>query len=334
MVVKVGNESLLVCAAGALLALVLSSRAAAWTWPSRLGARPFVAEDDPYAGGQHRGIDIAALTPADVKAPATGVVSFAGQLPHEGLCLTIRTPDGFSITLVHLGSIGMPPGTAIEEGEVVGTIGPSGDPEWVEPYVHLGIRLTAEPHGYVDPLSLLPARVTSHPEPRPAEQVPSVAVPAPRQQGVEASRGEAGPIAEPSASGRRGLRVRARTRRGRRQRARAVAAEVTAVAAVAKSEHVPDTGRSTTDPGRLETLGRGSFCHGEACIAGSPPLRSEGPSRRAESASPARPVAHARARSRRLVLGLRPARRRRGRRGSRCQAAGSRCDESRPDAPP
>ena len=78
------------------------------------------------------------LPGADVKAPATGVVSFAGRLPHEGLCLTIRTPDGYSITLVHLGSIGMPTGTAIEEGEVVGTIGPSGDPEWVEPYVHLG----------------------------------------------------------------------------------------------------------------------------------------------------------------------------------------------------
>src|SRR5215204_5832794 len=163
---------------------MLSSPAAAWTWPVEGSVlRPFVAEGDPYAGGQHRGIDIAADAGADVKAPATGVVSFAGQLPNEGLCLTIRTPDGYSITLVHLGAIGMPTGTAIEEGEVVGTIGPSGDAEWVEPYVHLGIRLTAEPHGYVDPLSLLPARVTSHSEPRPAEQPASVPVPAPRQPG-------------------------------------------------------------------------------------------------------------------------------------------------------
>ena len=33
----------------------------------------------------------------------------------------------------------------------MGTIGPSGEPEGTEPYVYLGIRLTADPNGYVDP---------------------------------------------------------------------------------------------------------------------------------------------------------------------------------------
>jgi len=165
VVVKSGNKWLILAAA-VLLSLVLSPCASAWTWPvDGTVLRPFVAEGDPYAGGQHRGIDIAARAGADVRSAATGVVAFVGQLPHEGLCLTIRTADGYSVTLVHLGSIGVRMGTAIEEGEVVGTIGPSGDAEWGEPYVHLGIRLTADPHGYLDPLSLLPAREASSASP-------------------------------------------------------------------------------------------------------------------------------------------------------------------------
>ena len=100
---------MIVVAAVLLVALAQASRAAAWGWPVEGPVlRPFVAEDDPYAGGQHRGIDIGAPSGAEVRAPATGVVSFAGQLPREGRCLTIRTEDGYSITLVHLGAIAVP----------------------------------------------------------------------------------------------------------------------------------------------------------------------------------------------------------------------------------
>ena len=182
MVVKSGNKWFILAAA-VLLSLVLSPRASAWTWPvDGTVLRPFVAGDDPYAGGQHRGIDIAARDGADVRSAATGVVAFVGQLPHEGLCLTIRTADGYSVTLVHLGSIGVRTGTAIEEGEVVSTVGPSGDAEWGEPYVHLGIRLTADPHGYLDPLSLLPAREASSSPPVQSEPraQPAASLPVPR----------------------------------------------------------------------------------------------------------------------------------------------------------
>lgn len=165
MVVKFVNRSLVVTFV-VLVALAGSPRAGAWAWPvDGPVLRPFVGEGDPYAGGQHRGIDIGAPTAGDVRSPASGVVAFAGRLPREGLCLTIRTPDGYSVTLVHLGSIGVSVGTAVEEGEVVGTVGPSGEPEGPEPYLHLGIRLTADPHGYLDPLSLLPPRRFDEPPP-------------------------------------------------------------------------------------------------------------------------------------------------------------------------
>ncbi len=201
MVVKSGN-TLAALALGTLLSLVLCSPAAGWAWPADGPVlRPFAAEDDPYAGGQHRGIDIAGAAGANLRSPAGGVVSFTGQVPHEGLCVTIRTPEGYSITLVHVGSIGVTTGTAVEEGDVVATIGPTGESEQSEPYVHLGVRVTADPNGYVDPLSLLPARPVSQPQPRPAEQP---ATPAPSAaQPVRA----APPAAQPRRSAGRARRV-------------------------------------------------------------------------------------------------------------------------------
>ncbi|HEU5065763.1 MAG TPA: hypothetical protein VFT86_07730, partial [Gaiellaceae bacterium] len=91
MVVRLGNR-FAALAVGMLLSLVLSSPAAGWAWPvDGPVLRPFAADSDPYAGGQHRGIDIAGGAGAELRAPAAGVVSFTGRLPHEGLCLTIRT---------------------------------------------------------------------------------------------------------------------------------------------------------------------------------------------------------------------------------------------------
>ena len=161
-----------------LAMLVLAPGASAWAWPvDGPVLRPFVADRDPYTGGQHRGIDIGAPTGADVRSAATGVVAFAGQLPRQGLCLTVRTADGYSVTLVHLGSISVPVGTNVSEGDVVGTIGPSGDPEGTEPYVYLGIRLTAEPNGYLDPLTLLPPRQAQEQPPVTRQQQQPVAPP-------------------------------------------------------------------------------------------------------------------------------------------------------------
>jgi hypothetical protein len=136
------------------------SPALAWTWPvDGPVLRPFAfAPDSPYAGGQHRGIDIGAPTGTPVLAPAAGTVSFAGTVPGGGLTLALRTADGYSVTLVHLGAIGVARGATVEEGGVVGSVGPSGEPELPEPSVHLGIRIAADPQGYVDPLSFLPAR--------------------------------------------------------------------------------------------------------------------------------------------------------------------------------
>jgi hypothetical protein len=64
----------------------------------------------------------------------------------------------------------------VEEGAVVGQVGPSGEVEHAVPYVHLGVRRTAEADGYLDPLGFLPPRApakasaatTTEPAPAPA----------------------------------------------------------------------------------------------------------------------------------------------------------------------
>ena len=109
----------LVVGAGGARALALSAPAGAWSWPAD-GAvlRPFALGSDAYAAGQHRGVDVAGPEGAAVRAPAAGTVTFAGSLPTHGRGVTILTADGYAVTLVHLGTIGVAKGASVDEGDV------------------------------------------------------------------------------------------------------------------------------------------------------------------------------------------------------------------------
>src|SRR5256714_15690264 len=92
---------------GVLAALLLVPSASAWTWPADgpvLRGFSFSASN-PYAAGQHRGIDVAGDSGASVPAPAGGTISFAGTVPSGGETVTIETQDGHSVPLPHPGSI-------------------------------------------------------------------------------------------------------------------------------------------------------------------------------------------------------------------------------------
>ena len=183
---------LLVLAATGLVALVLGGSAMAWSWPTDGDVlKPFVLGGDAYAAGQHRGLDVAGSEGSPVRAPAGGTVSFAGSLPTYGRGVTIQTADGYAVTLVHLGSIGVAKGDVVAEGASIGTVGWSGDAEHAVPSIHLGVRVASLAEGYVDPLGLLPPRPVPAPPPAqapapvasapPVTAAPSaaVAVPAP-----------------------------------------------------------------------------------------------------------------------------------------------------------
>src|SRR5690348_6181946 len=143
-----------------LAALLVAPVARAWTWPvAGPVLQPFSFDPaHPYAAGEHRGVDIGASAGEAVLAPAAGTVTFSGTAPASGRTITITTADGLAVTLTHLGSASVTAGTTVAEGDAVATVGPSGDAEVAEPYLHLGIRVAAEAQGYRDPLAFLPAR--------------------------------------------------------------------------------------------------------------------------------------------------------------------------------
>jgi hypothetical protein len=188
--------------------------ALAWTWPvDGPVLRQFELGDDPYAGGQHRGIDTRAADGGPVLAPAAGAVSFAGTVPGGGRTLTIETRDGYAVTLLHLGTLDVERGVEVAEGVAVATVGPSGELEHAEPYVHFGIRVAANPNGYLDPLLFLPPRPAAGIDPVP--EIDTAPAAAPTSPGERAAYARRSPRpAQPSAS-HRGVATIPRVTRGR-----------------------------------------------------------------------------------------------------------------------
>src|SRR6476646_7797927 len=142
-------------------ALLAPAPALGWSWPVTGSVLTGFAFDraHPYAAGQHRGVDIGAAEGAAVSAPVAGTVSFAGSVPSSGKTVSIETADGYSVTLVDLGSYSVRRGQEAAARDVVGTVVPGGvDAELQEPYVHLGVRVISDAQGYVDPLSFMPPR--------------------------------------------------------------------------------------------------------------------------------------------------------------------------------
>ena len=179
-----------------LLLLLFVPAAGAWTWPVQGPVLQTFSFDQahPYAGGQHRGIAIGAAQGGAVLAPASGVVSFAGPVPTNGQTLTILTASGLAVSLTHLGSIGVARNASVDEGAVVGTVGPSGTAEFDVPYVHLGIRDASNDQGYLDPLAFLPVLAPpAVPAPAPAP----VPAPAPAPAAPVAQPVVAPPPAQP-----------------------------------------------------------------------------------------------------------------------------------------
>ena len=178
----------LACALALLIAP--ASAAADWSWPVagevitnyRNGA-------DPYAGGQHRGIDIAAEAGRPVMAAAGGAVRFAGVAGSSGLTVSVRTADGrFDTSYLHLSALGVREGDAVSAGDRLGTVGTSGRRSVERPHLHFGVREAGSRHAYVDPLALL-----GPPPPAGPPEAPRV-VPAPAPVPVVP-----GPVAVPEA---------------------------------------------------------------------------------------------------------------------------------------
>jgi hypothetical protein len=131
--------------------------------------RPFSFGGSPFAGGHHRGADLAAASGEVVLAPCTGRVAFAGPTP-AGPAVTLEC-DGrrLRVTLLPVRARRARAGRPVRAGDVVGTVGrgargadatgaaASPDGGRAHAGLHLGVRRAGNPFGYVDPAPLLAA---------------------------------------------------------------------------------------------------------------------------------------------------------------------------------
>jgi hypothetical protein len=174
---------------------------AAWTWPLQgeliTGYRN---GDDPYAAGQHRGIDIAGAVGTPVVAAAAGQVRFAGVAGSSGLTVSVRTDDGFDASYLHLGAAHVRAGERVTAGQRLGVVGTSGVRSAEAPHLHFGVRVAGSRHAYRDPLTFLPPLSAPAPDAPAAsplpEPVPAVPVTSPE------------PVQAPSPARRRVPRAR------------------------------------------------------------------------------------------------------------------------------
>jgi hypothetical protein len=182
-----------VAAAATLVALLLIAAPARadWIWPVHGEViTPYRNGDDPYASGQHRGIDIAAEPGTPVMAAVAGEVRFAGTAGSSGLTVSVRTFDGrYDTSYLHLFSTAVSKGQHVDAGETLGAVGTTGERSAQPAHLHFGVRDAGSRHAYHDPLGFLPPsavgpeRPRATPGPIPVPVTPGaepVRVPAPR----------------------------------------------------------------------------------------------------------------------------------------------------------
>ncbi|MGB0132419.1 MAG: M23 family metallopeptidase [Dokdonella sp.] len=104
-------------------------------------------------GSAHSGMDIAAPSGTPVKAPASGIVTFANNdLYLTGGTLLIDHGHGISSNFLHLSRIDVAVGDRIEQGQVIAAVGASG--RATGPHLHWGMSWFAV---RIDPQQVLDA---------------------------------------------------------------------------------------------------------------------------------------------------------------------------------
>ena len=133
-----------------ILATSPARASGSWIWPvTGPVIRGFEPPSSPFGSG-HRGIDIAAPVGTLVRAPAPGVVSFAGNVGGH-LFVTINHGGGLLSTCSFLSGLLVRKGDTVAAGQGIALSG-TGHPGDTTPNLHVGVRLNGQ---YVDPLDYL-----------------------------------------------------------------------------------------------------------------------------------------------------------------------------------
>lgn len=101
----------------------------------------------------HRGIDIACPPGTTVTAPLSGKITFAGYTPAGSGTVTVKSSNGYKITILQLQRYFVKAGDIVTTGQPVALSAKSGDRSSIEPHIHLSIRNSSGE--YLNPADLL-----------------------------------------------------------------------------------------------------------------------------------------------------------------------------------
>ena len=182
----------------------------------RTGPAPVLSRADPYAAGQHRGIDVGAAAGDAVRAPRPGRLL---RRPRTVRRPRAHDPDRRRLRRdaapARLGRVAR--GSRSRRARSSARVGESERRGHDRPHVHLGVRVAAEPNGYVDPLGCCRrVRRRAAPAAAPPPRSPLRRTCRHRREGPAVTARRTGAAGRPGAGGRGRTRGRRRAAAGDR----------------------------------------------------------------------------------------------------------------------
>lgn len=111
--------------------------------PGRKITSPFGPRRAPRTGNgrfgstNHKGVDFAAPEGTNVRASASGIVTFAGRQGGYGLRVVIRHDEDTETTYSHLSTISVSVGQKVTQGQIIGEVGSTGNSSG--PHLHFEV---------------------------------------------------------------------------------------------------------------------------------------------------------------------------------------------------
>lgn len=88
----------------------------------------------------HSGVDLLAPTGTSVRAVGAGTVAFAGEQGSYGNLVVVNHQEGRQTRYAHLQKVSVSTGQRVQPGQVLGTVGITGNPTSAQPHLHFEVR--------------------------------------------------------------------------------------------------------------------------------------------------------------------------------------------------
>ena len=111
----------------------------------------------PRAGHKHRGVDIFAKKGTKINSATNGIVIFTGELSEGGKVVTVLSWRLKFYYYAHLNEILTTKGSIISQGDLIGTVGNTGNAKTTPAHLHFSISHFVPWKKYLDPVPILNA---------------------------------------------------------------------------------------------------------------------------------------------------------------------------------